>query len=507
LNPVFSPDGAQIAFWSQSDATIKRIARGGGAAVTVCKTASVWGMDWTEHGIVFGAGSQGVMIVPAGGGTPAPVATISAGEIASMPSLLPDGDAIVFGIKQDSQSWDQGRIVLQDIGGARTTLIEGGADPRVLPSGHLLFARSGSVMAVRFDPRQRRVVGAAVPVIEGVRRGAQSPTGPTGVAHFSYSTNGVLTYVPGPANASGEARNQYDLGIFDLGGVVRSLRLAPRDYRNPRVSPDGKFVAFHLEDDKEAAVWTYEIAGGRTPLRLTFSGRNRYAEWSADSRWVLFQSDRDGDIAIFRQLADGSGQAERLTKPEPNVVHEPLSVSPDGKYLLFSVGELRGVPTSLSLLSLSDRRVQRLAGLGSTERADGAFSPDGKWLVYQTRESGSPRRVYVEPFPRTGAKYLVGEGGHPFWNGDGIIVNSGPGSSVRIPFLTAPRIGVGDPVTISRAGRIETNPTSTRRNADTLPGGTQYLGIVGDPMSTAASTDMVVVLNWFSDLKQRLPRE
>ena len=507
LSPVFSPDGENIAFWSQSDNTIKRIARSGGAPVTVCAAPSVWGMTWTDHGILFGQAGKAVMLVSPNGGTATQLAEAGDGEIIASPFLFPAGDALLFAVRNEAQSWESANIVVQEVrGGRRTILIEGGADPRLLPTGHLVFARSGSLLAVRLDMRNRRLVGGPVPVIEGIRRGAQSPTGPTGVAHFSYSNDGVLVYLPGPSTASGESSSQYDLAIFDAKGIVKPLGLPPREYRAPRVSPDGRFVAFFLEDEREAAVWTHEIAGERAPLRLTFGGKNRHPVWSGDGRWVIFQSDRDGDLAIFRQLADNSGEAQRLTKPETDVEHIPLSSSPDGAHLLFATVKGRS-DWSLAVLAMADHRIRPFSTIRSLERTDGAFSPDGKFVAYQVREPGSPRRVFVEPFPTTGSKYLIGEGGHPYWSGkEAIILNAGPSISRRIPFLVKPRVGVGSGEQISRAGRVETNPATQQRNVDALPNG-RLFGVAG--VSSAATTlpvaEIRVVLNWFEEVRQRVP--
>ena len=104
---------------------------------------------------------------------------------------------------------------------------------------------------------------------------------------------------------------------------------------DPQISPDGKQVAFGSEDDREAIVWVYALAGTSSMRRLTLGGKNRHPVWSPDGQRIAFQSDREGDLAIFWQRADGSGPAERLTKPEESTAHIPESWSPDGKTLLF----------------------------------------------------------------------------------------------------------------------------------------------------------------------------
>src|SRR5262249_55499568 len=161
----------------------------------------------------------------------------------------------------------------------------------------------GTLFAVPFDLRRLAVTGGQVPVVEGVRR----TTSATGTAQFSFSNNGSLIYVPGPAST---AATQQDLTLTDRKGGVEVLKLPPVTYAAPRISPDGKSVAFGIEDGKEAAVWIYELSGARSMRRLTVGGANRYPVWTPDGKRIAFQSDREGDFGIFWQLADGSGMAE-----------------------------------------------------------------------------------------------------------------------------------------------------------------------------------------------------
>ena len=507
LNPVFSPDGESIAFWTQSDATIRRIARGGGAPITVCKCGTApYGMQWTKEGLVFGQFPGGIMRVSLQGGVPEVIAVAEAGEVASQPQMLPDGKAVVFAVRKEAEDWDAARIVVQELGGSRATLVDGGADPRVLPSGHLVFARAGTLLAVPFDASNRKLLGVPVPIIEGIRRGAQAPTGPTtGVAHFDYSANGVMVYVPGPVAGPRDDQSGTDLALFDFNGAVRVLGLPRRAYRSPRASRDGKLLTFYLEDDKDASVWTYEIDAARAAQRLTFDGRNRYPVWSSDGRSVFFQSDRDGSRAIFRQLADGSGAAQRLSTPEAGAEHIPHAASSDGMHVLFS--SFKDKQWTLSVLDLRDRRVTAFGNVRSAERTDGTFSPDGKWIAYQL--PGVPLQVFVQPFPATGSKYLAGVGGHPYWTvkGDAILVNAGPNTSLRIPFSASPRVAFGDAGPFTRVGRVESNPVAFPRNSDPMPNGTHFIGVATESVSGGDKLQLNVVVNWFAEVLQRVPRK
>jgi Tol biopolymer transport system component len=308
------------------------------------------------------------------------------------------------------------------------------------------------------------------------------------------------------ASSSGNA----DLAIFDRKGTAKPLGLPPRNYLSPRVSPDGKAVVFGSDDGKEAVVWIYELAGGTAMRRLTFGGRNQHPIWSHDGQWVAFQSDREGDVAVFRQRADGSGAAERLTKPETGVGHVPHAFSPDGAFLLYSVFYPLGAPPTrgprLWTLSMKDRTTTAFGAEG-TSLVEGVFSPDGRWVAYHTRaETGQGSQTFLEPFPPTGAKYLVGAGGQPYWSpkGDQLILNVNARVSSIIPVKTTPSVSFGQPIDLPRTGREERNPATNRRNADSLLDGEHIIGVTSVAEEAVAADEIVVVLNWFDEVRRKM---
>jgi WD40-like Beta Propeller Repeat len=280
-------------------------------------------------------------------------------------------------VKRNSDGWDKGRVVVETIGThSRKTLIEGGADGRYLPTGHLVYALSGVLLAVPFDIDRLEVLGGAMPVIEGIQRAGIAADG-TGIAQFSYSATGMLAYLPGKPQVT---EGNIGLALFDRKGAVEPLRVPSGAYLSPRVSRDGKFLAIDTDDGIDSIIWIYDLLGSTAMRRLTFGGRNRAPVWSPDGQWIAFQSDREGDVAIFRQRADGSGAAERLTKPEAGATHTPDSWSPDGASLLFTVQN--GQQFTLWTMFTSDRRVARFGDVRSAEHLDAAFSPDGRWVAY-----------------------------------------------------------------------------------------------------------------------------
>ncbi len=185
----------------------------------------------------------------------------------------------------------------------------------------------------------------------------------------------IIDYVPGSASIAG-ARE--DLALIDRKGAVEPLRLPSGAYQFPRVSPDGKLVALGTNDGKEEIVWIYDLAGTTAMRRLTFGGKNRFPLWSSDAERVAFQSDREGDLGIFWQRADGTGTAERLTKPDQGTSHVPESWSPKGEQFLFSV--TKGSTNALWMFSLQDKKTTPFDDVRSSRRKGALLHPPDRWI-------------------------------------------------------------------------------------------------------------------------------
>ena len=402
LSPVFSPDGTSVAFWSGVDQTIKRIAVTGGAPITICSADQPFGISWDSAGIFFGQDGKGIMRVSADSGAPELIVPVKNGEQAHGPQLLPGGDTVLFTLATGTalDRWDKATIVTQSLPtGERKTLVNG-SDARYLATGHLVYALGGVVHAVPMDLRRLEVIGGAVSIVEGVRRAQQNLTG---AAQFAVANNGTLIYVPGPVSMTVA---QSDLAFIDRTGGVQPLKLPPGFYLHPRVSPNGRHIAVTSDDGKEANVWIHDLERPSSMRQLTVGGKNRFPVWSADSARVAFQSDREGDLGIFWQRADGSGIAERLTTAGQGVSHVPESWSSKSEQLLFGVTE--GASVSLWTFVLKDKKATQVAGVRSTLPLNAALSRDGRWLVYTAAEAPGPgaelgaQRMIVEPFPGTG---------------------------------------------------------------------------------------------------------
>jgi Tol biopolymer transport system component len=276
----------------------------------------------------------------------------------------------------------------------------------------------------------------------------------------------------------------------------------------PRISPDGNRLAVGTDDGKSANVWIYDLSGAGAMRQLTLGGKNRFPVWSPDGQWVAFQSDRDGDLAIFRQRADGGTAAERLTKPDQGTAHIPESWSPDGRTLSFS--EAKGETFVLWMLSLPDKKTARFGNVQSTlDPVTSVFSPDGHWIAY-TSSDGDNRTIFVQELAATAIKHPIVKGAwHPLWSPDGTELFYRVGVSTReevVKVTTKPSFSVGNPEMVS-TGLIRSRGRYPREY-DITPDGKRFIGVIaaGQTQSGARATPQInVVLNWFEELKSRLP--
>lgn len=342
-------------------------------------------------------------------------------------------------------------------------------------------------------------------MVVGVRRTV--PGAGTAAAFFVVAANGSVAYIPGSA-VPGEGALT-DLALFDRKGNIQRLNLPPAPYAAPRVSRDGRWIAFENADSRGQFIAVYELGAASPARRLTFEGNSRDPIWSPDGRWIAFQSDRDGYPGIFRARADGTGTIEPLTRPEENTAHRPQSWSPDGTTLLFSAETgAATLQSTLWLLTMRDRKTVRFGDMAAREAT---FSPDGRWIAYQVVSPGSIGQVFVASFPWTGARFLLplSSATYPFWsaNGNQLITITSQSESYATPVTTLPRFAFGQPAPFPRYGRQETNPaTGGRRNTDMLADGERVIGVLNRVLSgQSPNPEIVVVLNWFDELRQRVP--
>src|SRR5262245_37729193 len=503
LVPFFSPDGEWVGFFAIQERALKKIAITGGAAITLCKAdALVYGASWTEDGILFGD-TKGVMRVSADGGEPELLVPVETDGIASSPQFINEGRTVLFTYtpRTAADRTDQSQIMAQRIPkGERKVILRGASDAHYLSSGHLIFSSGENILAVPFDPTRLELKGGTVSVIERVRRTPR-------LNQFSVSARGSIVYMPG--NAGTDAGRSV-LALADRNGNIQKLSLPPAPYDHPRVSPaDGKTIAFSSNDANETAVFIYDLSGVRSPRRLTFGGNNSLPLWSRAGRYIYFRSDRHGQVGLFRQLADGTGTAERLSDAgATDDRHFPLATDASGKALLFEVRVGPG-NSDIWMLPLDGDRKPKPFLVEPNFQSHPVFSPDGRWLAYMSNQlvAYSPQ-IFVQPYPMMNAKYQIttNNGGEPLWSPDGKqVFYYWDGRFNVVDVQTGPAFSFGKSAPLPITGAIQN--IGSPRNYDMTPDGKFIIVLNAEQdQNTQSSTPQLnVVLNWFRELQERVP--
>ena len=510
-NPFFSPDGRWVGFWS-GGVLKKTSVDGSGPATTICDTPMVFGASWgSDDTIIFARPlGQGLWRVSAAGGTAQALSKpdTKKGELKYLlPQILPGDRTILFTVTHTPlPTWEDTEIVAQSLAtGERTVLVHGGADGRYVRSGHLLYVRRGTLMAVPFDLARLEVTGGAVALIADVMQAGNTPseTSDSGAGQFSVSESGSLLYVPGGIFPDPER----SLVWVDRTGAVQPLPLTARAYLSPRLSPDGHRVVFWTQGDRN--VWVHDLARG-TLTRLTSEARNARAIWTRDGTRVTFGSATGGNENIFWRPADGRRTAERLTTSE--ALQYAASWSPDGQTLAF-VESRPDTGNDIWVLPVQGDRRPRAIIQTRFGEAYPDFSPDGRWLAYASDESGRSE-AYVQPYPGPGPPQQVSTDGGigPAWSRDGrelfYTTNQSFGGQATltkmmvVPVSLRPTFTAGTPRMLFQ-GRY--GATAGIRAYDVTPDGRRFLMVQQKERPPVTAADMILVQNWVEELKSRVP--
>jgi Tol biopolymer transport system component len=490
--PFFSPDGEWVGYFAGGK--LKKTLVRGGAPVILAEAASPRGASWGEDdNIAFAPSSAvggGLMRVSANGGIPQTLTTSDRQDVHRWPQILPGGKGILLTISKMG-SPDDGRIAVLRLDTRELRIVvEGGSDGRYIPTGHLVYARSGGLVAVPFDVERLQVTGRQVPIMEGVM------TNSLGAAHFTFSSTGSLIYVPGGLMTSPKAV----LWVDRKGGVTEVTRTDAHAYW-PRVSPDGRRIAISTVEGSNVDVWVNEPARNGV-TRLTFApGLDAFPVWTHDGRRLIFTSTRSGALNLYWRAADGSGAEERLTD-SPNS-QLPSDVSPDGKWLAF-YEHSSATGADIWVLPLEGERRPKAFLQTSAWEGEARFSPDGRWLAYVSLDTGRAE-VWVQAFPdgASKGKWLVSSGGgrEPVWSPNGQELFYRNGDRVMAVEVTTGTSFVAGKPRVLFEGQYFGSPGFL--NFDVAPDGQRFL-MLKEPASERALAHFNLVVNWFEELKQRV---
>ena len=510
--PFFSPDGQWVAFWA--DGLLKKLPSAGGPAVTLCETSDrpPFGASWgPNNSIVFAPRSNGeIFEVSADGGEPRAITSLGEGEYAHrLPRRLPDGESLLFTVMKRRGSWEDAAVVAQSIrSGERSVLVESAADGRYLPSGHLVFLRQGTLMAMSMDLKRLEVRGGAVGILDGVHQAvnAGNADSDTGAGQWSFSASGSLAYVPGGIFPDYENA----LVWVDRDGVVERLPVETGRYVYPRVSPDGRRAAVTRLDGSTRDIWILDLETAAWS-RLTFEQGSAPA-WTPDGARVAFESNRSGQDQTYWIPADGSGAAERFATSEPPGTG-PASWSPDGEILLATSRPSGG---SRDIWTLRRDGEARPFIESPYQDRFPALSPDGRWVAYHSDMSGEDE-VYVTPFPGPGPRIPIssGHGGtwsmEPAWSRDGrelfYVTDAGAEKVALMVVAVEASRGFSDvrPRTVFEMDNY--NDTATLRDYDVTPDGRRFLMVQYVDRHRQAVTSIHLVQNWFAELERLVPTD
>ncbi len=505
--PMVSPDGLWVAFTAEGE--IRKVPAVGGSAIALTDSVNMntSGGAWLDDGqIVFVDAEWRLRRIPDVGGPSDVIWSAENGMFTMLPTGLPGGRGVLFKVcdvncRTVSESW-----VLDLQSGQARMLFPGVAQTWYVQTGHLVYVRQdGGVFAVPFDLRSLETRGAPIPLLDGVQIAIGI------VPDFALSRSGTLMMLAG---ASGAGANVAELVWVERDGTATPVESGwtfdPGPNRGWALSPDGSRLALKVLTESGEDIWIKEMDRG--PLsRLTFDQAvDERPRWTPDGTSVLFLSDRNSDQNddIYVKLADGTGAAELVLDLEPTIFE--ARYSPDGEWIVLRTAGVAGSVGGRDILAFrpgTDSVPRPLLAESFDEKA-AALSPDGRWIAYESTETGRDE-IYVRPFPEVGSgKWQISTAGGrmPLWahNGRELFYVNGLGELVAAQVITKPTFSRGEQLPLFSVADfiLSFNYTPFDISIDdqrflmVRPAGT------GDEGVTAGT--MIVVENWLEELKAKV---
>ena len=484
--PFFSPDGRSVGFFTKDK--LKKVSVLGGEPVPLCDARNPRGASWGADGTIYFADNQGQTLtqVPAAGGATVRLgARVEPGEESWYyePEILPGGNRVLF----SSRSGDIAVVFLKT--GKTKILINNGYHARYLPTGHLVYARAGGLVAAPFDLTALEVTGEPVPVLEKVLLDST-----IGSVQYTFSDNGSLVYAPG-----GDTARSIPV-LIDRQSTLEPLLMPAQIYGTPKLSPDRTHLAVVVAAGAKQDVYIYDIATGR-PMRLTLEGSNNSPVWTPNGKRVTFLRQDQKKWAILWKPVDGSGDAELLYSSE--YPPYPSSWSPNGKRLAFFTSHPTTTKGDVWILPLEGPREPELIVRTEFDEWGPAFSPDGQYIAYTSDRDGK-FQIYVRPYPDNDWERQISDdfGEEPVWspNGDELFYRNGDKWMV-VSISTEPEFTAGTPQVLFE-GLFNNVPGISY---DVAPDG-RFLVLQPD-YDDSEVRELHVVTNWFEEIKRLAPAD
>jgi serine/threonine-protein kinase len=484
-HPFFSPDGNEVGFFASNE--LKRVSLSSGSVMTLSSVGGRLGASWgPDDTIIFASDTApGLMRIAAAGGEPETLTVpTDEGERHNWPEFLPDGTAVLFTISQQGPISDK-RVAILSLETLTLHVLEDGTDAHFASSGHLVFARTGSLWAAPFDPETLKLTGEPILMLADVRVNAGG-----GWAFYTLANEGSLVYL----SASSASQT---LVWVDRDGTEEELTIPPGNYIEPRISPDGKQVAFSLNDPEDQGIRVWDLTRG--DMTHLSEGLALSPLWTPDGQRIVFSGERNiGGLDLFWKKADGTGSIEELaSNPEQDL--RAYSWSGDGNTLALWESNANNI-SQLSIDGDSKRSLLLQESFGVSVPA---ISPDGRWMAYQSAEEGTPE-IWVRPYPEVDSgRWPVGAGFGPVWSRQGTeLFYRADGFMMRVAVESEPTFSAGIPERVF--------PDSYdvggdgRREYDVSPDGQRFLMI---KQATTDRRTIEWILNWTEELKRLAPTD
>ena len=490
--PFWSPDNQFVGFAS---GRLKKVEASGGAPISICAAPNFRGGSWNSDGsIIFTPGpTSALLMVSSSGGTPTLLTKLDQSRKENShrwPSFLPDGKHFLYFARTvaSGAQGEGGTVRVASLDGKIDKVLVVTSSNAVYSSGYLLYVREKDLVAQPFDDGALELRGEPVTIAEGIGYDVSVTRG-----LFTASRDGILVYQTGNVQL-GSRLIFYDRTGKRL-GVVGGLA----EYISMSLSPDAQRIAAGIYDYQahNNSLWILDVVR-ETRARFTFEASyNQGAIWSPDGSKICYASNQGGTYNLYSRTSSGAGGAELML--QTNQDKFPFDWSPDGKFMIFGVNGGAQTGQDLWLLSVQDRKASPFVQTEYNE-SDGRFSPDGRWIAYDSNESGQTE-VYIKPTMGEGSRWQVSTSGgaFPLWRRDGKeLYYLSPENKVMVAetILKPSTIDVSnvhplfDVAGIAQPGSYDVSHDGKRFLLNMLS-------------ETQNQTPMTIVVNWDAELKTK----
>ncbi|OVE79255.1 hypothetical protein BVY01_02990 [bacterium I07] len=494
INPIVGTSGASNPFFSYNsewigffvDNKMKKVSVHEGSVIPLCDVNVPFGASWgASDGIVYSHAAQKLIWMNGDG---VPQDTIETDNY--WPQLLPDGKTVLA-----SSRWPFG-IKLIDIETKEVKFLREGiySNPKYLSTGHIVYVHRNFLKAVKFDLKNKRIVGKPVILLDDIRIDSSY-----WVAQWAFSQDGTMVYLPGGSQVLGK------LAIISRTGEEEILPFPEKEFGMLDVSPDGKNLAVTVFDEESVNIYKYDLQR-HISERITFEGNNSASVWTPNGDWITFKSDRGGIVNIYNKKADESGVIETLLNDPSNYPYPaPSSWSPTDPILAIYYDGNQD--RDIRFITKEEQKETNQTWSARYSQLWPTFSPDGGWIGYMSNDEGE-WNAYVSRYPDGGAKVRISmeSCGEPLWspNTQEILYFSMGGEKAKwmsVPYNITYRFEAGTPKKIFEVDYLDMGG----RNWDILPDGRILL--LKPAKKQQLHREIHVVLNWFDEIESKFEAE